>query len=247
MAAEMGLFRNPWRRTVKLMRLLRNKTFRRGLRFGVAASLENLTAMRDLPLASVIDAGANVGQFSLLIQGLHPLADIHAFEPLADAAAIFNRLFDRAPRVRLYPVALGAAEGMAALHISRRSDNSSLLPISDHQAAFAPGTEEIGTVEVPVRRLDALLAETSLPRPCLLKIDAQGGELDILKGATGLFPVVDYIYVEISFTEFYAGQPPADRILEFVRAQGYRLIGIGGIARDSRDAIQQADLLFQRP
>lgn len=242
----MGLFRNPGRRAIKLLRLLRTKAFRRGLHFGVAASLENLTAMRDLPIRSVIDAGANVGQFSLLIRGLHSDADIYAFEPLAEAAAVFKRLFADDPKVYLYQLALGAAEARTPLHISRRSDNSSLLPINQSQAVFAPGTEEIGTVDVPVHRLEAVLADTVLLRPSLLKIDAQGSELDILKGAEGLFATIDYIYVEISFTEFYAGQPPADQIVAYLQARNYRLAGIGGIARDRRGAIQQADFLFQR-
>lgn len=245
-AATMGLLRNPLRRAVKLLRLLRHPAFRRGLRFGVAASLENFVAMRDLTLGSVIDAGANVGQFSLLMRGLHPTIEIHAFEPFPEAVVVFKRLFAADPAVKLYPVALGAAEGRASLHISRRSDNSSLLPISDNQAAFAPGTEEIGTVAVTVQRLDALLADAALLRPCLLKIDTQGGELEVLKGAEHLLPRIDYVYVELSFAEFYAGQPTADQILTHLHAQAYRLVGIGGIARDRQGAIQQADLLFQR-
>lgn len=102
-------------------------------------------------------------------------------------------------------------------------------------------------VEVPVRRLDAILVGTTLPRPCLLKIDTQGSELDILKGSEGLLVSIDYIYVEVSFTEFYAGQPTANQILSYLQFKGYRMVGIGGIARDGRGTIQQADLLFQRP
>ncbi|KJV09367.1 hypothetical protein VZ95_11955 [Elstera litoralis] len=225
---------------------MRSKTFRRGLRFGVAASLENLAAMRDLRIATVIDAGANVGQFSLLIRGLHPQVEIHAFEPFPAAVARFTRLFAGDAGVHLHPVALGEAETTAPLHISRRSDNSSLLPINRSQTVFAPGTEAIGTVTVPVRRLDAVLAETALPRPVLLKVDTQGGELALLTGAEGLFPIIDYIYVEVSFVEFYTGQPLADRILDYMQAHGYRIIGIGGVARNDRDQILQADLLFER-
>lgn len=246
MAAGMGLVRNPWRRAVKLARLLHNATFRRGLRFGVAASLENLAAMRTLRPQSVIDAGANVGQFSLLTRGLHPQAEIHAFEPHPQAATLFRRLFADDPKVHLYPFALGGEENIAPLHISRRADNSSLLPINQSQATFAPGTEEVGTIKVPVRRLDVIFANIPLSRPTLLKIDTQGGELDILRGAVRLFDRLDYVYVEVSFTEFYTGQPLADAIIDFVRAHGFRFIGIGGLHRDSLDVIQQADLLFGR-
>ncbi len=242
----MALLRNPWRRAIKLLRLLSTKTFRRGLRFGVAASLENLAAMRDLRIGTVIDAGANVGQFSLLIRGLHPEAEIHAFEPFPAAVTRFTRLFAADPKVHLHPHALGDADTVAPLHVSRRSDNSSLLPINRSQTVFAPGTEEIGTVTVPVRRLDAVLAKAMLSRPILLKIDTQGGELALLTGAEGLFPVIDYVYVEVSFAEFYTGQPLADQIIAYMQAHDYRMIGIGGTARNDRDQILQADLLFER-
>jgi hypothetical protein len=121
-----------------------------------------------------------------------------------------------------------------------------LLPINLSQTVFAPGTEEVGTVTVPVRRLDAALAAPALPRPILLKIDTQGSELALLKGAEGLFPVIDYVYVEVSFVEFYTGQPLADQILDYMHSHGYRMTGIGGTARNSRDKILQADLLFER-
>lgn len=242
----MGLVRNPWRRAIKLLRLLSPKTFRHGLWFGVAASLENLAAMRDLAVCTVIDAGANVGQFSLLIRGLHPQAEIYAFEPFPAAATKFTRLFAADPKTHLYAYALGAADAVAPLHISRRSDNSSLLPINRSQTVFAPGTEEIGMITVPVRRLDAVFAGTALARPILLKIDTQGGELAVLTGAEGLLPIIDYIYVEVSFVEFYTGQPLADQILDYMQAHGYRMIGIGGTARNGHDQILQADLLFER-
>ncbi len=62
----MGLFMAFCRRAAKLARLLRDCTFRAGLRHGVAASLENMPVMRSLQVRAVIDAGANIGQFSLL-------------------------------------------------------------------------------------------------------------------------------------------------------------------------------------
>jgi FkbM family methyltransferase len=242
----VDIVRNFFRRALKLARLLRYRRFRRGLRFGVAASLENLPVLRGLPVGSVIDAGANVGQFTLLMRELHPDAVIHAFEPLDASAHIFSRLFDGNPDIHLYRCALGAVETMAALHVSRRPDNSSLLPIGRGQTEFAPGTGEVATVDVPVRRLDAALAGQPLPRPTLLKIDVQGSELAVLEGAERLLPIIDYVYVEVSFTPLYEGQPLADRVMAHLHDRGFRLVGIGGVSHDRQDRVVQADLLLSR-
>ena len=77
----------------KLIRILPSQGFRRGLRYGVAASMENHTLMKSIRPATLIDVGANVGQFSLLIRTLYPDAYIHAFEPLSRPAGRFARLF----------------------------------------------------------------------------------------------------------------------------------------------------------
>ncbi|WP_165771957.1 FkbM family methyltransferase [Niveispirillum lacus] len=234
------------RRALKLVRLLFHSTFRTGLRYGVAASLENRPVMRSLQVRSVIDAGANVGQFALLMRHFHRDAVIHAFEPFPSSAAIFARLFAQDRCVHLHRHALGMAAVEADLHVSRRADSSSLLPISSSQTVFAPGTEEVGVLTVPVRRLDDVLSSADLPRPSLLKIDVQGGELDVLKGAEGLLPHLDYIYVEVSFAQFYQGQPLANEVIDHLQARGYCLTGIGGTAQDRQGLIVQADLLFSR-
>lgn len=240
----MGLFMAFCRRAAKLARLLRYGTFRAGLRHRVAASLENMPVMRSLQVRAVIDAGANIGQFSLLMRHLHPDAVIHAFQPFPSAAAVFSRLFAADASTHLYRHALGAVSGTADLHVSRRPDSSSLLPIGENQTVFAPGTEEAGVVAVPVRRLDEVL--NSLPRPSLLKIDVQGGELALLEGAERLSPWLDHVYVELSFRQFYQGQPLADEIIDHLRRRGCRLAGIGGTARDAQGLIVQTDLLFSR-
>lgn len=234
------------RRAVKLLRLVRRPAYRRGLRLGVAASLEALPALRGLAVRTVIDVGANVGQFSLLMTGLRPGVTVHAFEPFGRSAAVFERLFAGNPGVRLHRCAVGAEEAEAILHVSGRADNSSLLPIGAAQVRFAPGTAEVGTVSVPVRTLDAVLDPLTLARPILLKLDVQGGELAALRGAERLLSVVDHIYVEVSFAVFYEGQPTADAIISHLARRGFAVAGIGGIARDQTGRVVQCDLLFER-
>jgi len=238
--------RDVVRKGAKLVRLLTRSTFRRGLRFGVAASIESLPALEDLPVRTVIDVGANVGQFSLLMTELNPEATIRAFEPLPAGADVFERLFAERPRVRLDRVAIGDEDGTATLRVSRRPDNSSLLRMAPAQLRFAPGTEIASTLEVPVRRLDGLIDLETIIRPTLLKLDVQGGELAALRGAERLLGVVDHVYVEVSFLTLYEGQPTADRVLTLLMERGFALAGLGGIARETGGRIAQTDLLMSR-
>ena len=96
----IGLFSRRARQLVKLLRLLGDPVFRRGLRFGVGAGIEHRAAIAPMTLETVVDVGANTGQFSLLVRALHPPARIVAFEPLAGAAARYRRVFARTPRRR---------------------------------------------------------------------------------------------------------------------------------------------------
>lgn len=230
----------------KLVRLALRREFRRGLRFGVAASLESLPALRDVEAATVIDVGANVGQFTLLMSALRPDAVIHAFEPHEPSADVFARLFAGDERVRLRRCAAGDRNGEATLYVSRRPDNSSLLPIGPEQIRFAPDTGPAGTGTASVLTLDAAFDGMTLARPTLLKLDVQGGELAALRGARRLLKQVDHVYVEVSFVAFYEGQATADAVLDFLRGEGFALIGLGGTARDDRGRIVQADLLLGR-
>lgn len=101
------------------------------------------------------------------------------------------------------------------------------------------------TIEVTIRPLDALL-EGVIQRPAMLKIDAQGGELEVLAGAAAVLEQIDTAFVECSFVEFYRGQPLADEVIAAFVEHGLRLGGVYSVVRDGRGRCLQADLLFRR-
>ena len=69
------------------------------------------------------------------------------------------------------------------MHVSAREDSSSLLPVGEGQVSAFPGTDEVGTTNVEVRTLDSVMANRDLEKPALLKVDVQGFELPVLRGA----------------------------------------------------------------
>ena len=85
--------------------------------------------------------------------------------------------------IELHEVALGEVKRTAQFHVSRRADSSSLLPIGELQSRLFPGTEERGTINVEVVPLDSLEAHWRSASRALLKLDVQGYELNVLRGA----------------------------------------------------------------
>ena len=229
----------------KLLQLLGRGSLRRGLRYGVAAGVEHLDLLGSLKLATVIDVGANVGQFSLATLASHPGARIHAFEPLPEPAATFERLFARETQVTMHRSAIGPTEGAVTMHVSRRIDSSSLLPITKLQSTIFPGTEEARTESVRVAPLETFVAPEEIAPPALLKLDVQGFELEALRGCLSLLPRFNCVYVEASFVELFGGQALAHEVIAFLAQHDFALTGVYNGTFDRKGRAIQADFLFR--
>jgi FkbM family methyltransferase len=210
----------------------------------VAAAIEHEPILLRLALRTVVDIGANRGQFALVARRCFPDARIFSFEPLPVPAGRLRSVFAGDPRVTLHEAAIGPNAGKANIHISDRDDSSSLLPITAAQSTLFPGTAEIGTTTVKVAPLRDFLSRDQIEPPALLKLDVQGFELQTLKGCESLLHRFSHVYVECSFVELYAGQALADEVITWLRERGYRLIGFYNAVYDNSGRAIQADFLF---
>jgi FkbM family methyltransferase len=197
-------------------------------------------------LATVIDVGANRGQFALAARKWAPNARIVAFEPLPGPATIFRKVFRHDGAVILHQAAIGYASRQQTMHVSARDDSSSLLPISNLQVENFPGTAEVATLDVRVAPLGAFLDAEFIIAPAMLKLDVQGFELEALQGCESLLPRFSHVYCECSFVELYCGQALACDVIDWLSARGFKLAGMFNPAYDKRGRSLQADLLFQQ-
>lgn len=214
------------------------------LRYGVAAGVEHRTPLAGMELRTVVDIGANRGQFSLLARALWPQARIIAFEPLPGPAAIYKKIFRADAAASLHEVAIGVEDQERTMHVSARDDSSSLLPIGDEQFRVFPGTQEVNTLPVRVMPLDKALENTGIESPALLKLDVQGFELEALRGCEPMLAHFDHVYCECSFMEMYEGQALADEVIAWLRERGFRLGGVYNMAYDAAGKSVQADFVF---
>ncbi|WP_210163394.1 FkbM family methyltransferase [Niveispirillum irakense] len=235
------------RQARKLVVLLGNPRYRGALRHGVGATIEHHTALRMVGTpATILDVGANKGQFSLAARAFFPSARIVAFEPLPDMAERCATIFKGDSAFRVVRAAVGPVAQEMTLHVAGRPDSSSLLPVGEAQARLFPGTRECATLQVPVAPLSSFLEEAEKTGPLLLKIDVQGFELEVLKGAVDILPQVTHAYVEASFIQLYDGQALAADVIAFLDKVGLRLAGIYNLHCDDQGQPVQADFLFQR-
>ncbi len=232
------------RRVSKAVRSAQNPLSRHALRYGLSPSFVHQPMLSRLAPRTVIDVGANRGQFALDALIAVPGVSVISFEPLESAAAKYRKVLGHRPDVVLHQVALSDSVGEREMHIARQDDCSSLLPIGRLQESYFPASGLSHVTTVPVTTLDTVLADSLWPGSVLLKLDVQGAELDVLRGAAMLLAKLDWVYLEVSFVELYEGQPLAAEVDEWLKERGFVLGGIGHVCRESGHVLQ-ADLLYR--
>lgn len=229
------------------MAVLREPGYRGALRHGVAAAVEHESVPFRSDFRTVVDVGAHRGQFALVARRRFPRARLVCLEPLAAPRSRLERALGGAADVEVLPFAAAAEEGESEFVVSEADDSSSLLPMTGLQTETFPGTGAVARTTVRTKRLDDLLAAARLERPALLKVDVQGAELGVLRGAEGILEAIDEVLVECSFAELYRGQALAGEVVAHLQARGFSLAAICSPVTRPRGRLIQADFLFVRP
>jgi FkbM family methyltransferase len=190
--------------------------------------LKRLKFISDLDISVLIDVGANTGQYARHIRKQGYRGSIHSFEPFADAFSALEQAAASDAMWNLHHYALGDYDGQASLHISSFSPTNSLLQPTPSLIQGFPKAATVASQSVQIRRLDTIcdaLFARGLDR-LMLKIDTQGSELSVLKGAADLLPEIRLLELELSFAPVYVGQPLFDEVYAFLRSHGFRIIAL---------------------
>jgi FkbM family methyltransferase len=217
----------------------------RALRLGVAASVEHAPALGRFAFDSVVDVGANKGQFATFARVCFPQCRIVSFEPLDGPAHIFESLFRNDAKTRLVRTAIGSKRGSLVMQVTAQDDSSSPLVVGKIQRQ-AFGTTVVGEREVPSGPLLDFVCDDDLGKSNLLKVDTQGFELEVLRGAESLLDRFSVIYCEVSFVELYVGQALASDVITYLFHHQFDLKGVYNIASSRNVGPLQADMLFFR-
>lgn len=210
-------------------------------------TLLGMTARR---IRTVIDCGANEGQFAHYISGFFPGAALYCFEPLEGP---FQTLLAWAAtqngRVQCFNVALGEQEGTAIMHNHmEHSPSSSLLPTTGHAVKLLPQTVRQLEVVVPLTTLDTALRDVldGMAPEILLKLDVQGYEDRVLRGAELILEKVHACLLEVCVDPLYDKQANFKELVSLLDRHGVRYAGNldQSYAEDGR--VMWFDALFLR-
>jgi FkbM family methyltransferase len=180
----------------------------------------------------VIDAGAHRGLYGSELRRYGYGGRIISFEP---STAAFRELARRAaaePPWEARQLALSDEPG--ELRLSSAENFASALPPAGQLASLFPEALDGGAETVPAARLDA--QELGIPpgHRTLLKLDVQGFELRVLRGAAAVLPQVGVVESELSVVPLYEGAPLIGDMLDELSSAGFRLVALEPILRDWR-------------
>lgn len=186
--------------------------------------------------ATVIDIGVGKGTFSLYDSNRH--ADFYLIEAVPDSKGTVRKIADRLG-AKFFNVAAGSARGEIEFFVHSDTTGSSMYRQLEGVAAL-DGTR----VSVPVLPLDEMIP-ASVPRPCVLKVDTQGAEIEVIRGASNTLAQVDIAILEVSLHQFREHGPEIGTVIEEMAKRGFVIYEtLEGHYRPIDEALAQLDLVF---
>ncbi len=196
---------------------------------------------------TIVDVGANVGQFAVATAKIFPGAVVHSYEPAPESYSKLSGLTSRLSNLKTYQLALGEADGEIGFHVNSHAHSSSALTLADaHKSAF-PSALEVKTITVKMATLDRVYDGVELASPVFLKLDVQGYEERVLMGAVRFLDRVDYVIAEVYFVPLYIGEKPAQGMITLMGELGFEFAQPVGFLTDPHSGkYLQFDALFVR-
>ena len=190
-------------------------------------AFQTVSLLRNLGITTVLDVGANVGQYAAGLRRWGFCGRIISFEPQSQAFAQLQATANADSNWKVVNIALGDKEGTLNLNLSRNSVSSSLLKALHGELQTEAGIDPVANELVRVMTLDSYFDTERLDHEAIfLKLDVQGYELTVLRGAEELLQRCKGVQLEMALRPTYEGQPLIDGIISALYNRGFRLIQI---------------------
>lgn len=198
----------------------------------------------------IIDGGANEGQYGsdLIHDGINIIRrNIWSFEPLSRPFKKLESISKEHNGWKSFQFALGDKLEKTEINISNNDVSSSILQMTEGHTFFSPDTFNTGEKElIEVRTLNSFEAELDPYKNIFLKIDVQGFEENVLRGANNIIPKVVAIEIELSLQETYKGQWLIEEALTYLRQSGFQILSFEPVMWIDNGAMGHINALLVR-
>lgn len=204
--------------------------------------------VRRLGIDLVLDVGANAGQFGGELRSLGYRGRLISFEPLKSAFASLQSNAQSDSSWETKNFALGSTDEIQTINVSQLNWSSSLLPPTSETLEIHPGVKVTSTESIQVHRLDSIIDDLDAANKRIwMKVDTQGFELEVLKGAERSLAQVQMLQLEMAFVPIYQGQPLFQELHDWVTQRGFTLGSFEGLSWNPRnDELLWLDGLYHR-
>jgi len=194
-------------------------------------------------LKVVFDVGANEGQTAAHYVRAFPYAQIYSFEPVAATYKSLVQRVSKCQRVRTFQLAFADSNRTARIQLASVSGHNSL------QNELSDGASSSSGELITIRTLDSFCAEENITHIDLLKIDAEGFEFQILKGAEKMLGAhqIQFILAEVTFDSCNKFHTSFFHLAEYLHGCGYHFFDLydeNGLAAFSCPLLEYHNALF---
>jgi FkbM family methyltransferase len=197
---------------------------------------------------TLLDVGANAGQFAMEMRKAGYKNKIISFEPIKK---VFDQLLENSKNDPLWSAenyALGDQDKTETINISGHSLSSSILDMLPKHIEFAPNSAYTSKEEIKVKRLDTVFDNFySKNKKIMLKIDTQGYEKRVIDGAVDSLKHIKLLQLEMSITRLYEDEMLINEMMNYILDRKFRLISLeNGISDPETGELLQVDCIFAR-
>ena len=185
-----------------------------------------------------VDVGAYCGEWTIAFRHLFPETRVLMVEPQQSQGDRLRALTHIHNGVEFAPVLLGAA-AVTGVPFYQAETGSSVLR--------DPGNSSARLTEMPMTTLDIVTRASDFERADFLKLDVQGYELEVLKGAGHLLQSVEAVLMEVNLIAVYQAAPLVHEAVAYMAAHGFHVYDVCTFFRRPYDnALWQMDTMFVR-
>ncbi len=223
-----------------------------GLEFSEYIMLKKFTKNYNSEKSVLIDIGANEGQFMGAYLKFVPNQKIIAFEPIQTLALKLSKKYNYlSDQIVIRNQGVGDDNTTLFINKYKYSGLSSFLPLSQIGVEDYKGkkmeVEIEDRISVEVVKLDFLFSKIENVK-YILKIDTQGFELNVLKGAQQLFneTKIEAVIIELMFIKKYEDSQKYYQVMDFLENNGMKLFDLRGHFYNEHEELTEGNAIYVR-